>query len=290
MISYKKLIDCSLHDVINAWNRGFEGYAVNVQMNIKQFLHRMTAEELCPERSLIAYDKQNPVGILLNGFRNMEDKVVAWNGGTAIAPEYRGKKIGSELVEQSLALYKDEGVHLATLEAIKGNTNAIKTYEKFGYKTVDMLQFYQHKGQQLLDKPQNEFNFSLSENPSAYAKSINYYNTDTAWQTQVDSIKDGRVIELLRNGTSSGYILFKESYTPTGELQSIVLYQSELNPVLRENGNDVFVHLLMELFNKLDHNGSMVGFNLSSENGIIELFEKCKFNLVLEQVRMKKSM
>jgi ribosomal protein S18 acetylase RimI-like enzyme len=291
MITFKRMSACTLNESLTAWNNGFEDYIVNVQMNEKQFLSRVISEDLCPQRSFIAFDGQQPVGLLLNGFRTELGKTYAWNGGTAVSPKYRGQKIASQLIEQSLALYKDEKVDIALLEAIKGNANAIQAYEKFGYKIIDRLQFQQQKGDvAYLQQLENESTFTFEENAALMVRKLGYFNTTTAWQTQISSIKDGRVLELKIAGNSAAYVLYKEGYNIQGSLAQIIIYQCEVNDEYKEFSNPIIEQLLKHLFQKADETVTKMAFNLSEKNVAIHALKKFGFTLTLEQVHMKRDM
>ncbi len=137
----KKLSQCTLDEALKAWNDGFEGYFVPIQLNAEAFLNRLVGEGLSPNHSIVAFDENRPVGIVLNGFRIVNGKKISWNGGTGVATDYRGKGVSRALMEETLAIYKQENVDIATLEVIKENERAIKLYEKYGYEISDHLLF-----------------------------------------------------------------------------------------------------------------------------------------------------
>ncbi|MEH7086673.1 GNAT family N-acetyltransferase, partial [Neobacillus drentensis] len=87
-ITFKKLTECTIQDTITAWNRGFEGYFVQLEMTPELFFNRLVNEGLSLEHSLIAFDEEKPVAIVLNGFRVIDGQKTSWNGGTGIATEY----------------------------------------------------------------------------------------------------------------------------------------------------------------------------------------------------------
>ncbi|WP_279401287.1 hypothetical protein [Piscibacillus salipiscarius] len=62
--------------MVSVWNRGFEGYSVDVTMDTQTFLRRMVTEDLVAEASIIALDADSPVAIVMNGFRKHDDKVL----------------------------------------------------------------------------------------------------------------------------------------------------------------------------------------------------------------------
>ena len=76
----------------------------------------------------------------MNGFRTIDGKnCLEW--GTGISPAYRGKGVSRLLMEETLAIYKQENVEMGTLEAIKENQIAIALYEKYGYVIAHHLLF-----------------------------------------------------------------------------------------------------------------------------------------------------
>ncbi len=55
MVTIKNLTDCTMTEIIKAWNDGFEGYSLNIKMTIPQFLERLVKEDLSPELSIVAF-------------------------------------------------------------------------------------------------------------------------------------------------------------------------------------------------------------------------------------------
>ncbi|MDR2914602.1 MAG: GNAT family N-acetyltransferase [Tannerella sp.] len=54
----------------------------------------------------------------------------------ALFEEYRGKGIGTQMMEQMIVLMKSEGYHQVSLSITKGNP-AIRLYERLGFQTID---------------------------------------------------------------------------------------------------------------------------------------------------------
>ena len=47
------------------------------------------------------FEKEIPIGFVLQGIREVDGQKIAWNGGTGIIPKYRGKKLGTCTDEKS---------------------------------------------------------------------------------------------------------------------------------------------------------------------------------------------
>ncbi|WHY69268.1 GNAT family N-acetyltransferase [Neobacillus sp. SuZ13] len=228
-INFKKLTECTIQDIITAWNRGFEGYFVKLEMTAEMFFNRLVNEGLSLEHSLVAYDGDKPVAIVLNGFRVIEGKKTSWNGGTGIAPEYRGKGVSRLLMEAALNVYAEEGVEVATLEAIKENERAIRLYQRFGYEITDSLVYLSGKVD-LKDTPISHKSIRPEQ-----LHTYHFYKENLPWQCQWQSVKSGEAqIYFDENQNPLGYSLFKRVWNQEGQLEKVLLYQLEIFAELKE--------------------------------------------------------
>ncbi|TGV13074.1 GNAT family N-acetyltransferase, partial [Mesorhizobium sp. M00.F.Ca.ET.186.01.1.1] len=146
MITIKRMSDCTFAEVTKAWNRGFEGYFVSIVMTEEMLVQRLGNEGYVMGLSVVAFDGEEPIGLVASGLRTIGGKKVAWNGGTGVATEYRRQGVGRQLIDATLELYKEAGVQVATLEAMSQNSKAIALYEQKGYEVVDRLLFWQRIG------------------------------------------------------------------------------------------------------------------------------------------------
>src|SRR6185503_17480629 len=124
-VEIRRLNTCTFDQAVQIWNEGFKGYFVDMTVSLDAYLRRFVGDGLSTEYSFIAFCDGKPAGFLLNGIRSNAGKRVAWNGGTGVSPEFRGQGIGKLLVEAALELYAEQGVEIATLEALINNEAAI---------------------------------------------------------------------------------------------------------------------------------------------------------------------
>ncbi len=89
-------------------------------------------EEAANERTyyLLALDDEIVVGYA--GTWILDDEAQITN--VAVAPEYRGQKVGAGLMENLIKEAKKRGATRMTLEVRPSNTAALALYEKFGFK------------------------------------------------------------------------------------------------------------------------------------------------------------
>ena len=227
MITIRRLCDCTLQDVILAWNEGFEGYFVKMNFSIEQFLKRLVQEELSAEHSILLYDGDTPVGIVLNGIREIDGKKQAWNGGTGIAPAYRNKGLGRLAIAECIRIYEQEGAERATLEAIAENHPAIRLYEKMGYQTIGRLMNYACS--KPIGLPARSTTYRTEVRSPAELGRLPFFHENRPWQTQRRSIQNGEAIVLIeREGKECAYAIFQKRWQEDGELEAVYLYQAGL--------------------------------------------------------------
>lgn len=273
----KRLTDCTLREMVVAWNRGFNGYAVDLAMDETVFVNRLVTEGLSPHHSIVAFVEGEPVGIIMNGFRKRGGKTIAWNGGTAIAPEYRGSGIIHSLMQETMTIYEQEKVQVATLEAIKSNEKAIKLYEKYGYAVVDELVFLVGKRQ---DVEPMEYESCRPEQ----LLFLPNYQERAVWQCQPDSLKYGEAYIFKESERVIGYSLFRKVWDEEGKLIRINVYQLKLT----DGGEPHNLFRMLAAFSK--GNIPIMMVNFVREQLETRYLLEHGFTVTTEQVWMEKSM
>ncbi|MEC0232599.1 GNAT family N-acetyltransferase [Paenibacillus alba] len=291
-ITYRKLSELSIEDIVRIWNLGFEGYFIRMEMTIDLLMTRTVNEGISLENSLAIMVDGEPAGFVMNGFRDIAGKKLAWNGGTGIVPAFRGKGVGKALMARNLELYREQGVRTATLEALVQNEPAIRLYQQAGYEISDHLLLLQHTGPMIdpILTQTTAHPFSISRELARDAAGLDLYRGLSAWQTQWPSIKDGESLIIRQGSEPVGYALFKRSFDKEGNMSAITLYQCEAHPE-REDAEQIYKVALSELFAPLDYVGQRTTLNLRQSNLLlIELMEKLGFTTNFEQVLMVRNM
>lgn len=243
MITIKRLTECTIEQGVLAWNRGFEGYFFDATTTPERFVTRMAMEGLSPDLSIVAFDGDEPIGIVKSGVRNINGQKVSWNGGTGVAKNYRSKGIGKLLIEKSLSIYKEEGVEIATLEAISQNEAAIRLYERFGYEITDHLEMLSLNGssnKKVHQMPKYEVIKTIPQEVGE----ISFYKAMNPWQTHWRSARDSEaMIALDECGEIIGYAYFKRVFNDDYKHIATSVFQCEANP-LRQDAKEIIEFLL----------------------------------------------
>lgn len=279
-MKFKTVSQCTLEEVLKAWNKGFEGYFVEINMIAEMFLHRLVGEGLSPTHSIVIFDQDEPIAIVLNGFRIVNGKKTAWNGGTGISPDYRGKGVSRLLMEEALAIYEREQVEIATLEAIKENKVAIALYEKYGYAISNQLLFLS-----------GEYEGKLKHTASIHIETIRpeqlqhfpFYQEDVPWQCSWQSVKQGEAKIFYNDDNKAlGYVLYKTVWNDSGEVERILLYQLE---ILEDQHHNLLPSFLESVTTRPVQ---MTAVNFLANNPATSFLLKNGLKVTTEQVQMKK--
>jgi GNAT superfamily N-acetyltransferase len=246
VLKIKRLRECEITEAVEAWNAGFEGYYFDLTTTPDQFMARMSSESLSADLSVVAFWNDRPVGLIVNGIRSFQGEWIAWNGGTAIAKEYRSKGIGRRLLEATLDILEKEDVDVSTLEAISENKGAIALYQSLGYDIIDHLE--------CLEKKDGHFTcvssdgYRLRRVSPQQVGDLDFYQGKNPWQTHWQSVMDGEaLIAENLNGEAIGYCYFRKIFSKEGTHTGTTLYQCEADRG-RSDQKEIVQFLLAEAF------------------------------------------
>ena len=142
-IVFKRCSEVEDRFMHQAFQDGFSDYIVKFDFSEEAFISRFFGQEGNSRMySFIAFDQEQPVGVILGGIKNYESIKTMRCGTLAIHPDYRGKRISQKLFE----LHKEEAVMQGCkqlfLEVIVGNDRAINFYKRLGYEKIyDIVYF-----------------------------------------------------------------------------------------------------------------------------------------------------
>ncbi|RHW35680.1 GNAT family N-acetyltransferase [Neobacillus notoginsengisoli] len=292
MMEIKRLADCTFNEALTAWNTGFEGYFADMTMTHEAFLRRFPLEDLSPALSVVAFIDGEPAGLILSGIRTLKGVKTAWNGGTAVAVKFRQQGVGRALMEKTLAIYEEEGVQLAMLEAIEGNDKAIALYESLGYKNVDHLEYLELKGKLDASPLEHDGSYTFRKVHPLHAGLLPFYKGGNPWQTHWQSAKDAEAVILTdRTGKEAGYAYFRKSFNEEGAHISTVIYQSEADET-REDARKIIQSLLGCVIGQFDDEIRRIVLNLPAQRSKIahSVLKEIGFTPFVNQVMMNREM
>ncbi|MBN3490212.1 GNAT family N-acetyltransferase [Acholeplasma equirhinis] len=240
MIHYKNAVELSNEQIIKGFNRGFIDYIIKLTLDEEKYLkHFMGLEGNQPENSFVAFDDEEPIGVIFGGLKQYEGKKVLRCGALSVAPEYRKLGVASKLFE----LHKEKAIELGCdelyLEVISGNVKAINFYFKNGYKILSDLNYYQLDSTSKL-KELDLTQYDIKELSLDSVREIheNEAKTHMNWQGEFDYIskfpvlksfglyEDGKLASVISTLPSGRlfYLYTKEEMRRKGYVKALLAY------------------------------------------------------------------
>jgi ribosomal protein S18 acetylase RimI-like enzyme len=131
MINYRLLSDADFDSLYGCFLAAFSDYEVDMRMSPEQFRQRLVRDGVRLEISAGAFDAERMIGFCINGVGPWHGTETAYDAGTGVVREYRGRGIGKELFTFVTPRLKDIKQYL--LEVLTTNTPAASLYRKLGF-------------------------------------------------------------------------------------------------------------------------------------------------------------
>ena len=188
MIAYKKCIEVDINHVYDAFRIGFSDYMIHQDISLELFAKRFFGPEGNKlDLSFIAFDDNEPIGLILGGMKEYEGIRTLRCGALCINPIYRGKGISKKLFDLHQEAAIENGCKQLFLEVIVGNDRAIKFYRNLGYEKIYDLSYFSHENPSMITMPYLQPNRIEELNmESLRALQPEVYNIHINWQNDFD--------------------------------------------------------------------------------------------------------
>lgn len=284
-----RLNECTFEQALELKNRGFEGYYFNMQTSMEKLLDHFSINRIRPELSIVAWMDGKLVGFVWIGIKSIQGRKLAWNGGTGVFPEYRGKGIAKAMMLEMDRVIREQQVDKAILEVVTQNAPAIAAYQRGGFRIVDQLIGLTHSGaleQPLYDGDLPE-GWRLAHGRPADVKDLPFYREQAAWGCMWHNIREGASLILHdQEGQAIAYTLFKRQYDEDEQVKSITVHQCEALSQ-REDRERIFRILLSEVYGSGDQTCDRTTSDLSMSNPeVTSLLQQAGFSTKYTQYLM----
>jgi ribosomal protein S18 acetylase RimI-like enzyme len=135
-VEFRRSSDFSLPDLASVFTASYEGYLIPFVVDETQLRYMIEVFDLDVSRSLVAVERDRPVGLANLGRRGE----MTWLGGVGVMPSHRGSGVGESLSRMLLDQARETGAREMVLEVIVENTRAFALYEKLGFMPTRELQ------------------------------------------------------------------------------------------------------------------------------------------------------
>ena len=183
--------------IMECFLSAFENYYVKMPTDYNFYKQRWKAAKVNFNLSYGMFDGDQLVGFIIHAIDERHGEHIAYNTGTGVIPEYRGKKIVNSIYEYAIPDLKRNGITKSVLEVIIENEKAVKAYEGVGFKICKTFKCF--AGELLAGENQVKF----KETPFHEVSWEQIPNQDNySWDFHY---------RCLKNGNSSYYYVYNEN-------------------------------------------------------------------------------
>ena len=279
MISYRFLFAADFIPLYDCFLEAFSDYQVDMQMSREQFEQRITRDGVRLEFSAGAFDNGKMIGFNMIGAGLWQGKQTAYDAGTGVIPEYRGRSVAKELFSFMGPRLYEFGIAQYLLEVLSENERALALYRKLGFVETRVLAVLRS------DEPVTRW----SELPDVSIRAVeepdwtlfeSFWDGYPSWQNSsraVERVVERVIMGAYVDGNCVGYgVVFR----PSGNLMQLAVARE-----YRRRG------IGSRILAALSPNETLKVNNIDeSLKGTLAFFEANKFKIVLKQYEMVNSL
>ena len=98
-ITFHSLNNSSSEAIRNCFNESFKDYFIPFNLSAEQFENKIATEAIDLSLSFGVFENDELAGFILNGIDSIDGIKTAYNAGTGILPQYRGRGLSFSLYE-----------------------------------------------------------------------------------------------------------------------------------------------------------------------------------------------
>lgn len=216
-MTIRSLENTPFDDIIECFLVAFKGYFVKMPTDPYYYKERWKASGVRWKWSYGMFDKERLVGFIITALDERQGELIAYNAGTGVLPEYRGRKIVKSIYRHAVPQFFSQGISKSKLEVIKENHIAIRSYESIGFRIC---------------KHYKSYGGEISVNPDAKVLLKEVFHDDMdwegmknqglySWDNHGNSLKNGnyKYFQIFNGNRYESYFVINQDYNYVAQLE-----------------------------------------------------------------------
>ena len=220
MIAHRLLSNDDFDPLYECFLLAFSDYEVDMRMSREQFRQRLTRDGVRLDLTAAAFDGERMIGFCLNGFGEWQGKTTAYDSGTAVIPDYRGRGVGREILTFVERKLKEAGAFQYLLEVLTSNVPAATLYRKLGFINTRRLVVLRSATRV---SRATDVSIRRLENPD-WQLFRTFWDGYPSWQNSTDAVDristDRDIVGAFVNDECAGYGVV---FVPSGNLMQLAV-------------------------------------------------------------------
>ena len=263
-------------EITKVFNSSFADYFIPFKLTPEQMETKMKADKVNLGLSVGAFDDGALAGFILHGLDSIGNKKLLYNGGTGVLPKARGQGLTQSMYRFILPYLMEKGIHKLQLEVISKNIQAIRSYEKSGFKISRELYCYTGKvnatrvNKKLVIKALDHYPWNVLDT---------FKDTQPTWQNSNKVLEGSNTNEILGAYLNTQLVGYASFNSLSSRLQQLAEHKN-----FRRKG--IATTLVMELQEK--YGNAMAAINVDTKDrGMNAFLQQIGLNLHLTQLEME---
>jgi GNAT superfamily N-acetyltransferase len=194
MLKFDSLASVPLEDLTTTLNEAFSDYFVPLQMTVDQLEAKLKVEDVDLGRSMGAFEREKPVGLLLHGVRQIDGMTNYYNAATGVIPSRRGRGVTGKMYAYFRQHLVTEARYKLSLEVITTNTAGIRAYEKEGLAIARTLKCYHQN--MAVHASDTAIEVREIDAPD-WLQFASFWDVQPTWQNAISSVENTRDASIL---------------------------------------------------------------------------------------------
>ncbi len=138
----KDLSTTSFEQILHCFLSAFADYYVEMPTDPVYYRQRWRLAKVDFNLSYGMFDRGKLVGFIIHAIDHRQGRLLAFNTGTGVIPDYRGRRIVQTIYNYALRELAHNDVEKITLEVIRKNEKAVRSYESVGFAICKKYQCF----------------------------------------------------------------------------------------------------------------------------------------------------